>query len=140
MIVDWKMPNMDGIELCGWVRQQEWASDVYILFLTARTDVDAIVEALSAGADAVPPQGKYAPSSRTKGETGHSKGTESPPSALDSPFSPPFFPANRARFITDSKDGQTMKDESGRDRQEAARNGMNYRVHPTEVFLLPGGN
>ncbi len=51
MIVNWKMPNMDGIELCEWVRQQEWANEVYILFLTARTEVDAIVEALSAGAD-----------------------------------------------------------------------------------------
>jgi len=40
-------------------------------------------------------------SSRTKGERSHSKGTESSPSAFDSPFSPPFFPANRARFITD---------------------------------------
>jgi hypothetical protein len=64
--------------------------------------------------------------SRTKGERSHSKGTESPPSALDSPFPPPFFPPNRARFITDSRDGQTMKEKSGRDRQGAARKGMNY--------------
>ena len=51
MIVDWKMPNMDGIELCHWVRGQELPNEVYILFLTARTEVDAVVEALSAGAD-----------------------------------------------------------------------------------------
>lgn len=51
MVVDWKMPNIDGIELCGWVRAQEFSNDVYILFLTARTEVDAVVEALSAGAD-----------------------------------------------------------------------------------------
>ena len=51
MIVDWKMPNMDGIELCGWVRSHELPKDVYILFLTARTAVEDVVEALSAGAD-----------------------------------------------------------------------------------------
>ena len=51
IISDLRMPNMDGIELCEWVRQQEWSSEVYILFLTARTEVYAVVEALSAGAD-----------------------------------------------------------------------------------------
>lgn len=51
IIVDWRMPNMDGIELCSWVRRQELPNEVYILFLTARTEVDAVVEALSAGAD-----------------------------------------------------------------------------------------
>jgi len=51
MIVDWKMPNMDGIELCRWVRQETLPRNVYILFLTARAEVDDVVEALSAGAD-----------------------------------------------------------------------------------------
>jgi len=51
MIVNWKMPNRDGIELCSWVRSQELPREIYILFLTARTAVEDVVEALAAGAD-----------------------------------------------------------------------------------------
>ena len=51
MVVDWEMPNVNGIVLCNWVREHEEAKHVYILFLTARSEVEAVVEALSTGAD-----------------------------------------------------------------------------------------
>ena len=51
LITDWQMPNMDGIQLCRWLRGQELPKEVYTLFLTVRCEVEAVVEALSAGAD-----------------------------------------------------------------------------------------
>ena len=51
LITDWKMPNMDGIELCRWLRSQELPKEVYTLFLTVVSDVEKIVEALYAGAN-----------------------------------------------------------------------------------------
>ena len=51
LITDWKMPNMDGIELCRWLRSQELPKEVYTLFLTVVSDVDKVVEALYAGAN-----------------------------------------------------------------------------------------
>ncbi len=51
LITDWKMPNMDGIELCHWLRSQELPKEVYTLFLTVVSDVEKVVEALYAGAN-----------------------------------------------------------------------------------------
>ena len=51
LITDWKMPNMDGIELCRWLRDQELPKEVYTLFLTVVSDVEKVVEALYAGAN-----------------------------------------------------------------------------------------
>jgi two-component system, cell cycle response regulator len=51
LITDWKMPGVDGIELCKWVRQLELSKYIYILVFTARTETRHMVEAISAGAD-----------------------------------------------------------------------------------------
>ena len=51
LLTDWRMPNMNGIELCRWLRSQELPKEVYTLFLTVRSEVEAVVEALSAGAN-----------------------------------------------------------------------------------------
>ncbi len=51
LITDWQMPNMDGIELCRWLRSQNLPKEVYTLFLTIVSDVEKVVEALHAGAN-----------------------------------------------------------------------------------------
>ena len=51
LITDWRMPNMDGLELCDWLHQQDLPHPVYTLFVTVRSEVEAVVQALSAGAD-----------------------------------------------------------------------------------------
>jgi two-component system cell cycle response regulator len=51
MIVDWMMPEMDGIELTRTLRQTESGRAVYILLLTALDQEERLVEAFAAGAD-----------------------------------------------------------------------------------------
>ena len=48
-IVDWMMPEMDGVEFTRAVRQTE--SSLYILMLTAKSAKEGVVAALHAGAD-----------------------------------------------------------------------------------------
>jgi DNA-binding response OmpR family regulator len=48
MLLDLNLPGLDGLDVCRRVRQ---ASDVPIIMLTARGDVDERVEGLEAGAD-----------------------------------------------------------------------------------------
>jgi sigma-B regulation protein RsbU (phosphoserine phosphatase) len=50
-IVDWMMPNIDGIELCRRVREAPLATPVYVILLTARTSRQDLVAGLEAGAD-----------------------------------------------------------------------------------------
>jgi len=50
-ILDWMMPEMDGLEVCRRVRQQEGVTPVYIIFLTAKADKTDIVQGLEAGAN-----------------------------------------------------------------------------------------
>ena len=50
-ILDWEMPGRDGVSICRELRQLERAPYVYIILLTARTDLDDLVEALNEGAD-----------------------------------------------------------------------------------------
>jgi diguanylate cyclase (GGDEF)-like protein len=50
-ILDWMLPEMDGIELCRRIRKASATHYVYILFLTSRRDVEDIVEGLETGGD-----------------------------------------------------------------------------------------
>jgi putative two-component system response regulator len=51
VISDWMMPNMNGLELCKWIRSQAFPGYVFILLLTSRRETADVVSALSAGAD-----------------------------------------------------------------------------------------
>jgi DNA-binding response OmpR family regulator len=48
-LLDWMMPEMDGLEVCQRVRQG--GKTIYIILLTARAAKENIVEGLRAGAD-----------------------------------------------------------------------------------------
>lgn len=51
VLTDWMMPEMDGLELCRAIREQEWDSYVYVILLTARDSLDDVLQGLEAGAD-----------------------------------------------------------------------------------------
>ena len=50
-ILDWMMPGKDGVEVCGRVRQTPSSTPIYIILLTAKTEVEDVVKGLDAGAD-----------------------------------------------------------------------------------------
>lgn len=50
-IVDWEMPELDGVEVCRLIRAVETPSPPYIILLTARTAKEDIVTGLDAGAN-----------------------------------------------------------------------------------------
>jgi sigma-B regulation protein RsbU (phosphoserine phosphatase) len=50
-ILDWMMPELDGIEVCQAVRERPREKYTYIIFLTARGQTKDIVQALESGAD-----------------------------------------------------------------------------------------
>jgi DNA-binding response OmpR family regulator len=50
LILDWMVPDMDGYEVLGWVRENfDWP--IPVVFVTARDEEDDIVRALEQGAD-----------------------------------------------------------------------------------------
>jgi len=51
VISDWMMPKMNGVELCKWIRSQDFPWYIYIILLTARSQTEDVIEGLSAGAD-----------------------------------------------------------------------------------------
>lgn len=51
IVSDWKMPNMDGAELCRWVRGQDLPHYIYFIMITAHEQVFDVVDGLDAGAD-----------------------------------------------------------------------------------------
>jgi diguanylate cyclase (GGDEF)-like protein len=51
LVTDWGMPNVDGLELCHWLRAQKLPHYVYTIFLTIRRSVQDLVQGLRAGAD-----------------------------------------------------------------------------------------
>lgn len=51
LLTDWQMPDMDGIELCRWVRQQALPKYVYAIMVTVFTETKHMVQAIAAGAD-----------------------------------------------------------------------------------------
>ena len=50
-ILDWMMPGMDGTEICRVLRNPPSDHYTYVIMLTARSEVEFIVEAMNAGAD-----------------------------------------------------------------------------------------
>ena len=50
LVLDWKLPGMDGIEFCRRVRIMPDTEDVYILFVTGMEGSQHLTEALEAGA------------------------------------------------------------------------------------------
>ena len=51
VILDWQMPEMDGLEVCRRIRSSPWARDTFVLVVTGRIEGDDVVNALDAGAD-----------------------------------------------------------------------------------------
>jgi putative two-component system response regulator len=50
-ITDWDMPNMNGLDLCRSIRQEDLSGYVYIIMLTGREGAKERMEGLCAGAD-----------------------------------------------------------------------------------------
>jgi len=51
VLLDWELPELDGIDLCRRVRREENGRRFYLLMLTVRENSSDLVEALEAGAD-----------------------------------------------------------------------------------------
>jgi len=51
IITDWLMPEMDGLELCRFIRSMKTKSYIYIILLSGRESRADLIEGLSAGAD-----------------------------------------------------------------------------------------
>jgi two-component system chemotaxis response regulator CheY len=50
MLVDWNMPEMNGLELIRAVRSEQAYRDIPIVMVTTETEVEQVVRALAAGA------------------------------------------------------------------------------------------
>jgi len=50
-IVDWMMPNMDGLEVCRQIRATSGRPYIYLILLTAKAQKDEITTGLESGAD-----------------------------------------------------------------------------------------
>jgi len=50
-IIDWMMPEMDGVEVCRRIREQPSVEPAYIILLTAKADKNSICIGLDSGAD-----------------------------------------------------------------------------------------
>jgi two-component system, OmpR family, response regulator MtrA len=51
IILDVMMPGMDGIELCGVIRQRNDTSETPVLILSARGDAESVMRGMEAGAN-----------------------------------------------------------------------------------------
>jgi two-component system cell cycle response regulator len=51
VVTDWKMPHMNGVELCAAIRASEWGQKIYVLMLTGMDQEDDLVMAYEAGVD-----------------------------------------------------------------------------------------
>ena len=50
-VLDWMMPEVDGVEVCQRIRKQAREPYIYIILLTAKGERNEIIEGLEAGAD-----------------------------------------------------------------------------------------
>ena len=51
VLVDWNMPEMDGLEFLKAVRKDERYADLVVLMVTTETETDQMLRALTAGAN-----------------------------------------------------------------------------------------
>lgn len=51
VISDWDMPNIDGAELCSYIRQHEFNRYIYFILLTVRKSTDDLIIGMESGAD-----------------------------------------------------------------------------------------
>lgn len=51
LILDWLMPELDGVEICRRIRATDALKSSYVILLTSRGSKEDIVEGLEAGAD-----------------------------------------------------------------------------------------
>ncbi|WP_136806591.1 diguanylate cyclase [Desulfosediminicola flagellatus] len=51
VITDWRMPQLDGLELCSTLRGSAITQNIYIVMLTGNESDDELVQAFDAGAD-----------------------------------------------------------------------------------------
>ena len=51
VILDWQMPELDGLEVCRRIRSSPWTRETFVLVVTGRIEGDDVVNALDAGAD-----------------------------------------------------------------------------------------
>jgi diguanylate cyclase (GGDEF)-like protein len=51
IITDWRMPVMNGLELCKNLRLSDWGRSIYVLMLTAADEEEDLVTAFEAGVD-----------------------------------------------------------------------------------------
>ncbi len=51
VLLDWMMPQLDGLSLCLRLRQQETHDPPFVILLSARGETDDIVRGLEAGAN-----------------------------------------------------------------------------------------
>lgn len=51
VILDWQMPQMDGLEVCRHIRDHPEGADTYLLVITSRGGMDDVEAVLDAGAD-----------------------------------------------------------------------------------------
>jgi len=49
LLLDWNMPNMDGISLVRMIRSDAALKDLIVLMITAETDKEHVMEAISVG-------------------------------------------------------------------------------------------
>jgi phosphoserine phosphatase RsbU/P len=50
-LLDWMMPEMDGLEICRRVRSTQAGREIYIILLTARARKEDVITGLDGGAD-----------------------------------------------------------------------------------------
>jgi two-component system, cell cycle response regulator len=69
VLTDWRMPVMDGMELCKTLRSSDWGQNIYVLMLTSAQEEAEMVRAFDAGVDdfLTKPVNLPALSSRLKG-------------------------------------------------------------------------